>query len=115
MAREGSPGVLVYRRTPGGLEFLLVHPGGPFWAGKDEAAWSIPKGLIEPGEDPWAAARREFAEELGQPIAGEPSALAPCRTSGGKLILAFLVEADLDVSAVRSNSVEIEWPPRSGR
>ena len=110
-----SAGVLAWRPGALGPEFLLVHPGGPFWAGKDEAAWSIPKGLIEPGEDPWAAARREFAEELGQPIAGEPSALAPCRTSGGKLILAFLVEADLDVSAVRSNSVEIEWPPRSGR
>jgi predicted NUDIX family NTP pyrophosphohydrolase len=114
MAVETSAGVLAWRRAASGPEFLLVHPGGPFWAGKDEAAWSIPKGLIEPGEDPWAAARREFAEELGQPIAGDPQPLTPCRTSGGKVILAFLVEADLDVSAVRSNSFEIEWPPRSG-
>lgn len=115
MAAETSAGVLAWRSAASGPQVLLVHPGGPFWAKKDEAAWSIPKGLMEPGEDPWTAAQREFAEELGQPIRGEPEALAPCRTSGGKLILAFLVEADLDVSAVSSNSFETEWPPRSGR
>jgi predicted NUDIX family NTP pyrophosphohydrolase len=115
MAAETSAGVLAWRRAASGPQFLLAHPGGPFWARKDEAAWSIPKGLMEPGEDAWAAARREFAEELGQPIAGEPLALTPCRTSSGKVILAFLVEADLDVSVVRSNSFEIEWPPRSGQ
>ncbi|THD72147.1 NUDIX domain-containing protein [Phenylobacterium sp.] len=115
MAGETSAGVLAWRRGPTGPEFLLVHPGGPYWARKDQAAWSIPKGLIADGEDPWTAARREFAEEVGQEIVGEPAALSPCRTAGGKLILAFLVAADLDVSAVVSNSFEIEWPPRSGR
>ncbi|HYG25643.1 MAG TPA: NUDIX domain-containing protein, partial [Caulobacteraceae bacterium] len=79
---ELSAGVLVWRRGADGPEFLLVHPGGPYWRGKDEAAWSIPKGLVEPGEDGWAAARREFAEELGQPIDGPPVELAPCRTPG---------------------------------
>jgi predicted NUDIX family NTP pyrophosphohydrolase len=115
MPRETSAGVLVYRRSAEGLEFLLVHPGGPFWARKDQAAWSIPKGLVAAGEDPWTAAQREFAEELGQPITGEPRALEACVTSGGKLILAWLVEADLDVSAIVSNSFEMTWPPRSGR
>jgi predicted NUDIX family NTP pyrophosphohydrolase len=115
MARDVSAGVLVWRRGEGGVEFLLVHPGGPFWAGKDEAAWSIPKGLVEQGEDGWAAARREFAEELGQPIDGAAEPLSPCPTSGGKLILAWLVEADPDLSDLRSNTFEMEWPPRSGR
>jgi predicted NUDIX family NTP pyrophosphohydrolase len=115
MPRETSAGVLVYRRGAEGLEFLLVHPGGPFWTRKDQAAWSIPKGLVAPDEDPWTAAQREFAEELGQPIAGEPQALEACATTGGKLILAWLVEADLDVSAIVSNSFEMTWPPRSGR
>lgn len=115
MPREVSAGVLVYRRREGGPEFLLVHPGGPYWARKDEAAWSIPKGLVEAGEDGWAAARREFAEELGQAIAGEAAPLAPCPTAGGKLILAWLVEADLDLTSLASGEFEIEWPPRSGR
>ena len=115
MSREVSAGVLAYRRREGGLEFLLVHPGGPYWAKKDAAGWSIPKGLVEAGEASWDAARREFAEELGQPIEAEAIALTPCPTPGGKLILAWLVEADLDVSAIRSNLFEMEWPPRSGR
>jgi predicted NUDIX family NTP pyrophosphohydrolase len=115
MPREVSAGVLVYRRREGEPEFLLVHPGGPYWARKDEAGWSIPKGLVEAGEDSWAAARREFAEELGQPIAGEAAPLAPCPTVGGKLILAWLVEADLDLTSLVSSEFEIEWPPRSGR
>jgi predicted NUDIX family NTP pyrophosphohydrolase len=115
MPREVSAGVLVYRRREGEPEFLLVHPGGPYWARKDEAGWSIPKGLVEAGEDSWAAARREFAEELGQPIAGEAAPLAPCPTAGGKLILAWLVEADLDLTSLVSSEFEIEWPPRSGR
>lgn len=114
MARETSAGVLAWRRRAGGPEFLLVHPGGPFWAKKDEAAWSIPKGLVAAGEETWAAAAREFAEEIGQPIVGEPTPLGPCRTSG-KLIHAWLVEADLDLSDLRSNHFEMEWPPRSGR
>jgi predicted NUDIX family NTP pyrophosphohydrolase len=116
MPRETSAGVLAYRRTAAGLEFLLVHPGGPFWATKDQAAWSIPKGRIDEGEDPWAAAQREFAEELGQPITADgPRALAACRTPSGKTIVAWLVEADLDVSTVVSNTFEMIWPPRSGR
>lgn len=115
MARETSAGVLAYRRRGAGPEFLLAHPGGPYWARKDEAGWSIPKGLVEEGEATWAAAQREFAEELGQPIVGEPAPLTPCPTSGGKLILAWMVEADLDLTALRSNTFEIEWPPRSGR
>jgi len=113
--RETSAGVLAYRWRDGAPEFLLAHPGGPYWAKKDQAAWSIPKGLVEAGEESWAAARREFAEELGQPIEGEAAALSPCLTSAGKLVVAWLVEADLDLSAVRSNLFELEWPPRSGR
>jgi predicted NUDIX family NTP pyrophosphohydrolase len=109
---EVSAGVLAWRRGP---EFLLAHPGGPYWRGKDEAGWSIPKGLVEPGEDNWAAARREFEEELGQPIAGDPVELSPCKTGSGKVIHAWLVEADLDLTGLKSNVFEIEWPPRSGR
>jgi predicted NUDIX family NTP pyrophosphohydrolase len=114
MSRETSAGVLAYRRRAG-LEFLLVHPGGPFWARKDAAGWSIPKGLVDAGEEGWAAARREFEEELGQPVAGPGEPLSPCPTPGGKLILAWLVEADLDVTDLRSNSFEMEWPRGSGR
>jgi len=114
MPREVSAGVLAWRRRPGGPEFLLVHPGGPFWANKDTAGWSIPKGLVDGGEESLAAAQREFAEELGQPIAGPAEPLSPCRTPGGKLILAWLVEADLDVTTLASNSFEMEWPRRSG-
>jgi len=115
MARETSAGVLAYRRRGAHVEFLLVHPGGPFWAKKDQAAWSIPKGLIDPDEEGWAAARREFAEELGQPIVGDPEPLGPCKTPGGKLILAWLVAADLDLTDLRSNRFEMEWPRGSGR
>lgn len=110
-----SAGVLVWRRGPDGPEYLLVHPGGPFWRGKDAAAWSIPKGLAEEGEDLWAAAAREFQEELGQPIAGPGEPLAPCRLPGGKRVHAWLVEADVDLTDLHSNSFEMEWPPRSGR
>jgi predicted NUDIX family NTP pyrophosphohydrolase len=115
MAKEISAGVLVYRRGAEGPEFLLVHPGGPFWAHKDAAAWSIPKGLVEPDEETWAAAAREFAEELGQPIAGDAIPLTPCKTPGGKVIHAWLVEADLDIAELRSNRFEMEWPRGSGR
>ena len=114
MAAQISAGVLAWRRRPDGPEFLLVHPGGPYWAKKDTEGWSIPKGLVEAGEDGWAAAQREFAEELGQPIAGDPEPLAPVAASG-KLVHAWLVEADLDVSNLRSNTFEIEWPPHTGR
>jgi predicted NUDIX family NTP pyrophosphohydrolase len=115
MARLVSAGVLAWRRTATGPQVLLVHPGGPFWARKDLAAWSIPKGLVEEGEDNLAAAIREFAEEIGQPIAGPFEELAPCRTPGGKWVHAWLAEADLDLADIRSNLVQMEWPKGSGR
>lgn len=110
-----SAGVLAWRRRAGGLEIFLVHPGGPFWAKKDEGAWSIPKGEIAEGEDPLAAARREFLEETGLALDGDFRALAPVRQAGGKTVLAFAVEAELDPGAIRSNLFSMEWPPRSGR
>jgi predicted NUDIX family NTP pyrophosphohydrolase len=110
-----SAGILVWRPGPDGPELLLVHPGGPYWAKKDVAAWSIPKGLAAEGEDLFAAARREFEEELGQPVPGPGVELPACRLPGGKLVHAWLVEADLDLTGLRSNSFEMEWPPRSGR
>ena len=110
-----SAGILVWRRGSAGPELLLVHPGGPYWAGKDAAAWSIPKGLADAGEDSFAAALREFEEELGQPVSGPAEELPPCKLPGGKVVHAWLVEADLDLSEIRSNSFEMEWPPRSGR
>jgi predicted NUDIX family NTP pyrophosphohydrolase len=115
MPREISAGVVAYRRNGGVAQILLVHPGGPYWARKDEAAWSIPKGLVEAGEASWDAARREFEEELGQAIRGPAEPLPSCPTPGGKLIVAWMVEADLDLAEIRSNRFEMEWPPRSGR
>jgi predicted NUDIX family NTP pyrophosphohydrolase len=115
MGKAVSAGVLAWRRAAEGVELLLVHPGGPYWRGKDEAAWSIPKGLAEPGEDLLAAARREFLEEVGVAIDGDFRPLSPCRLPGGKLVHAWLVEADLDLAGARSTLFELEWPPRSGR
>ena len=97
------------------MEVLLVHPGGPFWANKDEAAWSIPKGVCEPGEDIAAAARREFAEEVGSVPEGPLVPLGEFRQSSGKLVIAFALEADFDPATLASNTFEMEWPPRSGR
>jgi predicted NUDIX family NTP pyrophosphohydrolase len=110
-----SAGLLLYRRRAGVLEVLLVHPGGPFWARRDEGAWSIPKGEHDADEDPLAAARREFAEEIGIAPAGEAVALTPIRQKGGKVVRTFALEGDCDPSAIRSNTFTIEWPPRSGR
>ena len=110
-----SAGLVLFRRGAGGPEIFLVHPGGPFWARKDEHAWSIPKGELDGGEDPLTAARREFAEETGLSVEGTFCALPPCKQSGGKIVHAFAVEADADPAAVRSNLFELEWPPRSGR
>ncbi len=93
---------------------LLVHPGGPFWRSRDEGAWQIPKGVVQPGEEPAAAATREFEEELGVAPRGFPVPLARIRQKGGKWVEAFALEGDLDASAIRSNTFEIEWPPRSG-
>ncbi len=119
-ASKHSAGLLVYRRTgtsgSAELEVLLAHMGGPFWAGRDEGAWSLPKGELMPGEDALEAARREFAEEIGQPVpAGAPVPLGSVRQSGGKLVTGFALEGDVDVTTVASNLVEIEWPRRSGR
>lgn len=110
-----SAGLLVYRGTADVLEVFLVHPGGPFWARKDLGAWSIPKGEISPDEDPLPAARREFEEETGSAVEGPTLALGEIRQAGGKRVQAWAVRGDLDASQVRSNTFEIEWPPRSGR
>lgn len=115
-ARPRSAGLLLYRRGPDGLELLLGHMGGPFWARRDERAWSIPKGELAEGEDPQAAAAREFAEELGSaPPDGPWLALGEIAQKGGKRVTAWAVEGDLDVASVVSNTFELEWPPRSGR
>ena len=111
-----SAGILVHRLRDGQVEVLLVHPGGPLWARRDEGAWSIPKGEYEPGEDPLDAARREFAEELGSPPPSEPAEeLGEVRLKSGKRVRAWAVPGDLDASAAHSNTFELEWPPRSGR
>lgn len=111
-----SAGLLLYRGEGSGLEVLIGHPGGPFWARKDEGAWSIPKGEYAEGEDPWAAAQREFTEEVGLPPPEGPRIdFAPLRQPGGKIVTAFAVRGDLDVSAAVSNTFTLEWPPRSGR
>jgi predicted NUDIX family NTP pyrophosphohydrolase len=99
-----SAGLLLYRKSPGGLEVFLVHPGGPFWAKKDLGAWSIPKGEFAPDEDPLAAARREFTEETGFTVDGDFRPLAPIKQKGGKVVHAFAIEADVDAAAVRSNT-----------
>jgi predicted NUDIX family NTP pyrophosphohydrolase len=114
MAQE-SAGVLLYRRRDGVLQVLLAHPGGPFWRTRDEGAWTVPKGAIDAGESPEAAARREFEEEMGTPVTGELQPLPRVRQRGGKWVEAFAVEGDFDVSTLRSNTFETEWPPRSGR
>jgi predicted NUDIX family NTP pyrophosphohydrolase len=108
-----SAGILAYRNTVG-LEVLLAHPGGPFWAKKDAGAWSIPKGLVESG-DLLACARREFTEETGLIAGGTFVPLAPVRQKSGKTVHAFAVEADFDVTQCRSNTFQVEWPPRSGK
>jgi predicted NUDIX family NTP pyrophosphohydrolase len=99
-----SAGILMYRDRPWGREVLLVHPGGPFWKNKDDGAWSIPKGEFNHEEDPLAAARREFEEELGSPVEGEFRALEPIRQKGGKLVHAFAVRGDFDVAGLKSNT-----------
>jgi predicted NUDIX family NTP pyrophosphohydrolase len=105
----------MYRRSADRLSVLLAHPGGPFWAARDAGAWTIPKGELDAGEDPLAAALREFAEELGDTPEGEPWALGEIRQRGGKRVIAYALEGDFDVAALRSNTFEMEWPPRSGR
>ena len=106
-----SAGLLMYRRRDGVVEVLLVHPGGPFWAKKDEGAWSLPKGIIDPGEDELLAAIREFEEETGFTVEGEFIALTRRRQPSGKVIFAWAIEGDCDPSAMKSNTFAMEWPP----
>ncbi len=110
-----SAGILLFRRRPEGVQVLLVHPGGPFWAKKDLGAWSIPKGLTNEGEDWLAAAKREFLEETGMAIEGECLDLGQHKQPGGKTIVAFAHEGDFDSASLESNAFAIEWPPHSGR
>jgi predicted NUDIX family NTP pyrophosphohydrolase len=110
-----SAGLLVYRQRAGTIEVFLVHPGGPFWRGKDAGAWSIPKGEFAPGEDPLSAAQREFQEETGQKVSGQFTPLAPIRQRGGKTVYAWQIEADVDATNILSNKFSMEWPPQSGQ
>jgi predicted NUDIX family NTP pyrophosphohydrolase len=110
-----SAGILLYRFRSGSPEFFLVHPGGPFWKNKDDGAWSIPKGEYEADEEPLAAARREFAEETGKTVDGPFIPLSPVKLKSGKSVSAWAAEGDLDASALVSNTIQIEWPPKSGR
>ena len=114
MARR-SAGLLLYRLSGGEPEVLLVHPGGPFWARKDEGAWSIPKGEYEPDEAPLTAALREFQEETGVALRGTPRPLGDAVQPSRKIVTAFALEGDLDPAEIRSIDFEVEWPPRSGR
>ncbi|NNM78273.1 NUDIX domain-containing protein [Sphingomonas sp. ID1715] len=116
MSKGGSSaGVLLFRGADNGIEILLVHPGGPYWRNKDAGAWQIPKGAIEAGETPLAAALREVQEELGFRPDGEAMPLGQLRQAGGKLVEAFAIAAAFDPAALVSIEFELEWPPRSGR
>jgi len=110
-----SAGLLMYRVRDGELEFLLVHPGGPFWQDRDAGAWTIPKGEIQEGENPLAAARREFEEETGFKAQGDFIELAPIQQRSGKIVHAWAFSGDCDPARVKSNSFKMEWPPKSGR
>jgi predicted NUDIX family NTP pyrophosphohydrolase len=111
-----SAGLLLYRVRDEVVEVLIGHPGGPFWARKDDGAWSIPKGEYSDGEDPWVVAQREFEEELGlPPPAGPRIEFAPVKQPSGKVVTAFAVRGDLDLADTHSNTFELEWPKGSGR
>ncbi|MEV6591358.1 NUDIX domain-containing protein [Streptomyces acidicola] len=116
MSARRSAGLLLYRRAAGGLEVLLGHMGGPFFARRNAGAWTVPKGEYEPAEPAWDAARREFQEELGlSPPDGEAVPLGEVRQTGGKVVTAWAVEADLDPAAVAPGTFRMEWPPKSGQ
>lgn len=115
MAVRRSAGLLMFRRAPAGVEVLLAHPGGPFWAKRDLGAWSLPKGELDPGELALAAACREFAEETGYAVSGPFLPLGEVRQKSGKAVEAWAFEGDADPGALRCNTFEMEWPPRSGR
>jgi predicted NUDIX family NTP pyrophosphohydrolase len=110
-----AAGILLYRRRPAGLEVLLAHPGGPLWARKDLASWTLPKGQFTDGELPLDAAKREFEEEMGSPPVGEFLSLGTLKQPSGKIIHAWAVHSDFDVTTVASNLFSMEWPPRSGK
>lgn len=113
---RSSAGIMLYRRRSSVLEVLIAHPGGPYWARKDDGAWSIVKGELIDGEDPWTCAEREFREEVGLELpAGDRVELGTVKQRGGKIVTAFGVNADLDVTDARSNTFEMEWPPKSGK
>lgn len=112
---KNSAGILLYRKKSGRLEVFLVHLGGPYWVNKDAGAWTIPKGEPGEGEELLAAARREFEEETGMVIDGDFTPLEPIKQAGGKVVYAFAVEGDAAPEKIRSNTFEMEWPPRSGR
>ena len=111
-----SAGILLHRSGDAGVEVLIGHMGGPFWARKDDGGWSLPKGELEDGEEPFAVALREFAEELGSPVpAADFVPLGEARVTSGKVLTVWAAEGDLDAAAAVSNTFELEWPPRSGR
>jgi len=114
MPRKQAAGLLLFRRVVGALEVLLVHPGVPLWARKDDGAWSIPKGEVEPDEEALAAARREVEEETGARPSGTFIALSPVRQTGGKIVHVWAIESDFDPVSLKSNLFEMEWPPKSG-
>jgi predicted NUDIX family NTP pyrophosphohydrolase len=111
-----SAGILLYRSADGGIEVLLAHPGGPVWASRDAGVWTVPKGEIEEGEDPWAVALREFEEETGHlPPDGASIDLGEITQKGGKVVVAWGLEGDLDPATAKSNTFPFQWPPKSGR
>jgi len=115
MPQPHSAGILLFRERDGGTEVLLIRPGGPYWTNRDQGAWMIPKGGVEPGESPAEAALREFAEETGMHLAVTPFPLARVRQAGGKSVEAFAAKGEFDCANLKSNEFEVEWPPRSGR
>jgi len=110
-----SAGLLLYRKSGGRLQVFLVHPGGPLWSKKDTGVWSIPKGLVDQGENPLEGAKREFQEETGFTAAGQFTPLTPVKQKSGKVIQAWAIEKDCDPAMIKSNTFSMEWPPRSGR
>lgn len=115
MSGKTSAGILLYRMAENGLEVFLVHPGGPYWAKKDEGAWSVPKGEFEASEDSLDAAKREFKEETGFDITGNFMELTPLRQPNGKVVYVWAIEGNIDATSIKSNMFSMEWPPRSGK
>jgi predicted NUDIX family NTP pyrophosphohydrolase len=115
MSKKLSAGILLYRRRAGALQVFVVHPGGPFWAHKDDGAWSIPKGEYQQGEDALETAQREFHEETGFALQGRFVPLTALKQPSGKIVSAWAIEGDVDPSKLRSNTFRMEWPPNSGQ